>query len=224
MNGKYLLLLFCFSAVVYGQSDEGWTDERLLAMKNMSESREADLKMAALSEIDDFLKGTPAGAERDRALEILASMVRDGLYSITYNRGRVQHPYSVARAGAAELLARYGGEESVRPLVEVLFYGNDPLVMGSAAIAVSQIDSNNKENIIIAFARILNQTRDVYYDEALAQDVLTALGILGKTHPEVFEWEDIMEGLNNCSRGTSGFGRNTRNMALELLRTASLNE
>ncbi len=219
MKVKFILILLCLSAILYGQDEEEWST-RLLMIRDLSQARGMDEKELALKEAERFLAENPVEEDRERVLGILTAMVHEGLYSVTYEGNDKRHPYSTARAKAAELLGNYGGEKALRTLVEVLFYGNDPFVMGSAAIGAASMNIPDKDNVITAFSRILNQTRDVYSDEMLIQNVLIATGRLGEDYPEVYENEGIMEGLNLCARAYTGFSRNTRNMALELIRTA----
>ena len=219
MKMKFILILICLSAILYGQDEEEWST-RLLTIRELSQARGMDEKELALKEAERFLAENPGEEDRERLLGILTVMVHEGLYSVTYEGNDIRHPYSTARAKAAELLGNYGGEKALRTLVEVLLYGNDPFVMGSAAIGAASLNIPDKDNVITAFSRILNQTRDVYSDEMLIQNVLIATGRLGEVYPEIYENEGIMEGLNLCARAYTGFSRNTRNMALELIRTA----
>ena len=76
--------------------------------------------------------------------------------------------------------------------------------------------------MILAFGRILKNTRKVYNNERLIRQILASLGKWAESDPDILNNEDISEGLNFCSQGEAGYGRTTRNMALDLIRKAAL--
>ena len=216
-----LFLILSPAFLLFGQTDEGWTP-RLLMIKSLAETSDREQKTMALSEAETLLKEDPSSEERLKVLEILAFLASEGVTSLTYEGMAPGMSYGTVRAGAAALLGQYGGEESVRPLVDIIFYDDDPLSIGSAASAVVTIDGDNMGNVVLAFSRVLKNTRKVYDNERLIQEVLAAVEFWAERRPEILESEDLLDGLSFCSQSTSGYGRTTRNMASDIIRKAGL--
>ncbi|MDC7223808.1 MAG: HEAT repeat domain-containing protein [Spirochaetales bacterium] len=218
-----LLLVSMFTAVLYAQ-DEQETSSRLVLIENLAESNDPELKQMALEDLGEFLSASPGEGERKEALRILSFLALEGVTNITYEGLKPGVTSASIRAGAAESLGQYGDESSLPTLISIMHHDHDALPIGAAVTAASRLSPENWEGIVGAYGRILKNTRQVYINEALIQTVLTALGDLGQTYPDIFENQDLREGLDLTSQGYSGYNRATRKMALELIRTAELSE
>ncbi|MDC7221677.1 MAG: hypothetical protein PQJ59_17225 [Spirochaetales bacterium] len=217
----FLLLLIFPAALVWAQDGED-SSARLLMIKGFAESNDPEIKETALIELENLLSQSPTPEEKDGAVDILQFLASEGITTITYEGMALSKESSAIGAGAAELLGFYGDEGSVRTLVNVMNYGNDILPVGAAVTASSQITTENRGSILQAYGRILNVRRTVYDHEALILITLEAVARLSESNEDVFENSEIMDGLSRVSRGSSGYRRKTRNMALELIREAKM--
>jgi len=217
---KLFILMLLFGGVfLYPQSGED-ISPRIMTIRNLAKSADMDLKLTALNEIDDLLANGPSDKDRDDALEVLYFLAGEGVTNITVKGLRPGPTSAAVRGGAATLLGRYGGEGAVAPLVNIMFYDQDSLSIGAAVTASVELKAENRENIINAYIRILNTTREVYENERLIQIVLLAVVHTAETRPEIYDDQDIIEGLELVAHGYNAYGRSTRKLAEEILQAA----
>jgi hypothetical protein len=218
---KLLFLMVISGSLLYGQ-DRSELSGRIVSIKKLAESSEMDLKLTAIDELGDLLAEASEGADKEGALGILSFLASEGVTNVTYEGLTPGATSSEVRAEAALLLGEYGGEKEASTLVNMMFYDNDPYSISAAVTASSRLTGVENENIVNAYSRILMNTRSVYLDEALIQTVLIAISVLAEKNPDIFNHQELQSGLDMTSLGYSGYSRKTRNMAIELIRTAEL--
>jgi hypothetical protein len=214
----FLLLTINFS--LFGQNSES-PNSRLNVLESLAKTNDRETKMLALESLKELIDQGMTGDSSERILELLTILANEGITNITYEGMKRGLEFPQVRTEAATLLGETKDERALNPLVNIIFYDNNSQTIIAAIQALSLLEPDNDGKMATAFARILKNTRLIYNNEELIQFTLEAVAASAPKNANIFNNQDIIEGLEFVSQSSAGYGRKTRKRAEEVMDQAN---
>jgi HEAT repeat protein len=163
----------------------------MIILKSQADSETREMKLLALQNIREMIEDGRV-SENDLVVhDILDSLALEGVARQLRENGRLINNFPEVRRTAANLLGRMGGERAKNSLLYLLRHEEEPMVLSEAVYALGQIGLNNREEVSLAIATVLQQQDIRNPDNNLAYASMLAIEKLagdgdGVKDPAVF--------------------------------------
>ncbi len=215
MSIKKLLIMSLFSVLALNSVSAESVE--LPFIRGMAESSELKYKKVALSEIRNLIQeGSMTGTKEGEVVSILNYLACEGVVSLRYESLRLDNDYIMVRNEAVRLLGQTGRSDALDTLMTVLQNDTSTLVLSSAVTSCGEIGLTH-ERMNPLFTRVLKGHKSYYRDDALISDTLRAVRVISAQNGSAFWSSELRSALVDVAVPGSGYGRNTRKLAAEVL-------
>lgn len=209
-----VFILFLIFQSLSGQEGE---NGKIAVAESLAKTADGESKHLALDNLKEMLLQGASGQDLDRIISLLGILANEGVTTISYDGKKDGPSFPDVRIRAASLLGRTGDAKGMEPLINIIFYDQDARVIKAAVEASSSLPRDDKGKLILAYSRILKNTRLVFNDEELIQITLRALLAQNERDDSFLADEGIKDGLDFVAQPIAGYGRNTRELAQEMI-------
>ncbi len=133
-------------------------------------------KMVALDTIEQMVQDGKIKQDDIQINNVLTSLSGEGTFIVVREGNRKVNNYPDVRTRAAKVLGELGGEKSKNTLIDITIKDNEPMVLAQAVYALGVIGLNDKNESLIAIARVLEtDSKKALPDDNLAVASLLAI-------------------------------------------------
>jgi len=210
----FVLLLSLFCTALPAQE----SSSQIMIIRTMTESRDPDQKMAALEGIEELMQDPSLKEETlKEIIDILTNCSRKGTVNVQLDESRNANENPLLRLEAVRLLGETRSPDALEAVISVIQFENHPHIISAAIRSAALIGVNDKK-LNAVFYLVMTGQESRYKNESLVHDVLLAINAIFENDESILYSGKIIEGLITVSMPRSGFTRETRNLAEELLK------
>ncbi|MDA3956860.1 hypothetical protein [Oceanispirochaeta sp.] len=189
---------------------------RVSVIQSMADSAVPEQKMEALRSIEKILDENSMGSEEDNIINILSSLSSEGITNLSLDMGHILNDLPRIRLEAVRLLGKTGSPKAMNPLAKVVRYDDNITVLSVASLTAARLESADWSPLTPYFYQILKIQKQIYQNNQLIQDVLTAIGIIADRDETFLNDPIILEGIIYVAESELGLSKKTRNLAIDL--------
>ncbi len=144
-------------------------------------STSRSVQMDALNWIDGLMKSHPAQAKSVSVYQALTDLALSGTRRPAISGSTVINSFPLIRTQAVRDIGTLGGSQALAPLLQVLRYDTDPVVLSEVAYELGKLGANPNNEVTNALAQSILHTPVRASDEIYAYNALAALTRLSGT-------------------------------------------